>query len=92
MTTKRKKRIFDSTKSNQKKNSIWQATFKGEEVAVKMLSDETEMKLDTKQFMNEARLMSTIPRHPNVIKLVGFSKNPIAIVTGTTASFNNGNK
>ena len=57
-----------------------------------MLSDETEMKLDTKEFMNEARLMSTIPRHPNVIKLVGFSKDPIAIVSGIMVSLNNGNK
>jgi serine/threonine protein kinase len=62
---------------------VHKATLHGDTIACKMLSKEIVAELDQEQFLKEARTMSTIPQHPNVIRLVGLCRDEkICILSG----------
>jgi hypothetical protein len=58
---------------------VYKAKYKGETVACKMINGE---EANTEEFLQEAKVMSTIPPHPNVIRLIGFCRLPVCIVSG----------
>ena len=55
------------------------AKYAKETVACKMINGE---ETNTEEFLQEAKVMSTIPQHPNVIRLIGFCRLPVCIVSG----------
>jgi hypothetical protein len=63
---------------------VYKATLlNGETIACKMLSPETSQAMKEEEFMQEARVMSQLPRHPNVIRMVGFCRDEkICILSG----------
>jgi serine/threonine protein kinase len=62
---------------------VYKATLNGETIACKMLSNEAAAELEKDAFIQEARTMSEIPKHPNVIQLVGFCRgDKICILSG----------
>jgi serine/threonine protein kinase len=62
---------------------VYKATLKGETIACKMLSKEATAQLEEDAFLQEARTMSEIAQHPNVIRFVGFCRgDKICILSG----------
>jgi serine/threonine protein kinase len=62
---------------------VYKASYNGETIACKMLSKETTKEMNQEEFMQEARTMSEIPQHPNVVKLVGFCRDEtVCILSG----------
>jgi serine/threonine protein kinase len=62
---------------------VYKAELNGQAIACKMLSKETAQEMNQDEFLQEARTMSEIPRHPNVIQLLGFCRDEtICILSG----------
>jgi serine/threonine protein kinase len=62
---------------------VYRAKLREETIACKMLSDDARQKMNETDFLQEARTMSTIPPHPNVIQLIGFCRDEkLCILTG----------
>jgi serine/threonine protein kinase len=62
---------------------VYKAELNGKAIACKMLSKETAQEMNEDEFLQEARTMSEIPRHPNVIQLLGFCRDEtICILSG----------
>jgi serine/threonine protein kinase len=53
---------------------VFKAALKDETIACKMLSKEAAADFEEEAFLQEARTMSEVPDHPNVIRLVGFCR------------------
>lgn len=65
--------------------TVYKATFEGKTVAVKRLdvsdnNDEVEFKEKFTEFRKEASLMAGLV-HPNIVKLLGVSVKPFAMIT-----------
>jgi serine/threonine protein kinase len=62
---------------------VYKATLNGQTIACKMLSKEVTAQWDEDAFLQEARTMSEIAKHPNVIQLVDLCRgNKICILSG----------
>jgi serine/threonine protein kinase len=62
---------------------VYLATLRNETIACKMISKEALHNMNQEEFLQEARTMSELPRHPNVIQLVGFCRDEeVCILSG----------
>lgn len=59
------------------------AKYKNQDVACKMLNS---AEANTNDFLNEAKVMSQITDHPNVVRLIGFCRDPVCILSGEFAN------
>jgi serine/threonine protein kinase len=60
---------------------VYQARLNGETIACKMVSAK---QMNPQEFVQEARTMSAIPSHQNVVRLIGFCRDEnVCILSGT---------
>jgi serine/threonine protein kinase len=62
---------------------VYRAIYNNIDIACKMLSEEVRSEMDETEFLQEARTMSQIPRHHNVVALVGICRgDKVCILSG----------
>jgi len=58
---------------------VYKGKYKSDLVAMKMLDE--SLQTEATEFISEAKVMSTIPTHANVVRLIGFCAKPPAILS-----------
>jgi serine/threonine protein kinase len=59
---------------------VYKAELNGETIACKMISKEASKGMNEDEFLQEARTMSDIPAHPNVVRLLGFCRDEVTCI------------
>jgi len=60
---------------------VWQAMWRGSEVAVKQMLKQDLDQTEIDEFVREGKLMMHLPKHENIVNLFGVCINPVCIIT-----------